>query len=490
MQRLRVVFFALSLASCSTAHAPAPDEPPVAQEIPITTKSPEARAHFLKGRELADNIRFPEAARELDEALKLDQDFALALVYRGVATPGSRGLDDLERASDKAGHLSRAEQLFADATLLGRRGEFEKSDALWTELAELMPKDWRVHFARGNQLFAGQKYREALGALQASVALHPDAGPAFNMIGYSHLALGESAPAIEVFKKYQSLLPNEPNAQDSLAEALMAAGQFAEAEEGFKKAVAMAPEFHVGWEGVAYTKFFAGDWAAGREALAKARQLVSRPEDRIEVDSFIALATLAEGKTADGLKLLEALAKSPDASTVNSAFAGIYRSMALLETGKYQDARENLITLGERVDQKKIPAGQFANLLRWTVSVCTSAVGLSGHPEGAPLAEADLAVLEKEAEHRPDDPRMQSALELARGMVAVAKKDPKTASAHFGRCTDSDSYCHWMALLAAEKSGDKASADASRARLLKVYVRDPVYLYARSSVTRTHKQTN
>jgi tetratricopeptide (TPR) repeat protein len=271
---------------------------------------------------------------------------------------------------------------------------------------------------------------------------------------------------------------------------MLSAGQFADAEAGFRKALAMAPEFYVSLEGVAYAKFFAGDWAGGREALAQARQLATRPEDRTEVDTFAALASLAEGKTADGLKQLDTIAKSPDTSVGNVASANIYHAMAMLEGGKYQEAHESLASLGERIDRTKIGPGLFASLLRSTVSVCVSAAALSGRPEAVKLAEADLAELEKEAEHRTDDPRIQSALHLARGMVAVAKKDMKEARTHFDQCGDSDTYCHWQAIKASEKGGDKAGADASRARLTKVYRRDPVYLYARSSISRPAKQTN
>ena len=100
MKRLLVPLgVVLSFISCSSG-APAPaEQPKPPAEIPITSKSPEAIEHFKKGRDLSDNLRNAEAVEELDQAIKLDPDFALALAYRGVSVPGPEGLKDLEQAS-------------------------------------------------------------------------------------------------------------------------------------------------------------------------------------------------------------------------------------------------------------------------------------------------------------------------------------------------------------------------------------------------------
>ena len=165
-----------------------------------------------------------------------------------------------------------------------------------------MPDDWRAHMGRGAQLYVLQNYSEALDALNKATALNPNAGPAYNMIGYAHLVQGEAGPAVEALRKYASLAPNEPNPQDSLGEALMANGQFADAEAAFQKAIGLSPEFGVAWEGIAYTKFFRGDWAGGQAAVAKAHEAASRGSERLTAARLGAYGKLAEGKTAEGLK--------------------------------------------------------------------------------------------------------------------------------------------------------------------------------------------
>ena len=71
-----------------------------------------------------------------------------------------------------------------------------------------------------------------------------------------------------------------------------------------------------------------------------------------------------------------------------------------------------------------------------------------------------------------------TTLHFAQGMLAVAQKDMKAARTHFDMCIEPDFMCHWQALEVSRKAGDKAGADASLARLMKLYVRDPLYVYA------------
>jgi hypothetical protein len=76
-------------------------------------------------------------------------------------------------------------------------------------------------------------------------------------------------------------------------------------------------------------------------------------------------------------------------------------------------------------------------------------------------------------------------------MLAVAQKDLKAAKAHFDLCSSRDTYCHWQAFVVAQKGGDRAGADAARARIVRVYGRDPLDLYVRSALNRmTPKSTN
>jgi tetratricopeptide (TPR) repeat protein len=480
---------ALSFISCSSS-APAPaEQPKPPAEIPITSKSPEAIDHFKKGRDLSDNLRNAEAAQELDQAIALDPDFAQALAYRSGGVPGPEGLKDLEQASAKAGAASKPEQLLIAALLSGRQADFAKSQELWKQLTDAVPEDWRTHMGRGAQLYVLQKYRDALEALNKATALNPNAGPAYNMIGYAHLVQGEAGPAVEALSKYASLAPSEPNPHDSLGEALMANGQFAEAEAAFQKAISLSPKFDVAWQGVAYTKFFRGDWAGGQAAVAKAHDASSRGSERLSAARLGAYGKLAEGKTAEGLSEIDVLAKSPDASATDVAFASVDRAGVLVESGRYRDAVAGAAQVLRAADGGQLPTGDALNVRNLALAVTAAAQGRMGDKAGA---QQTVATLQKQVEARPDDPFASTTLHFAQGMLAVAEKDMKAARMHFEMCLAQDFACHWQALEVSRRAGDKAGAEAAGARLTRLYVRAPLYVYARARATRgaTQTQTN
>lgn len=491
MNRLLAALVFVSAIACTTANAPAPAQDAVTPEMPITSKSPEAIEFFKKGRDLTDNVRFTEATAALNQAIKLDPDFAVALAYQGIVTPGPRGLTFLEQASAKTNMaptaiskplpVSKAERLFIEASLAGRRGEFAKSDDLWKQVTDAAPNDWRAYMARGQQLSASQKYPEAIDALNKAIAINPNAGPAYNTLAYVHLAKGDAAPAVEALKRYVSLNPNEPNPHDSLGEAMMTAGDLPGAEAEFKQAASISPSFHVANEGVAYTKFFRGDWAGGKEALTVARAAATRPADRAQVDIVSGFALLGQGNAADGMKQLNTLVTSPDASMVHQAFVPVYRAMVAIDAAKYADALKESDKAKALGSDGKVPVDASGDLRRWALVTRAAAEGLSGDAAGV---DNTVAALQKEAAARPDDPLLRSAVHFGLGMQAVAKKDMKAAAAHFEQCTQLDSYCHMQAFAASKKANDRAGMDAARARLTKNYVRDPIYLYARSSVDR------
>jgi hypothetical protein len=97
-------------------------------------------------------------------------------------------------------------------------------------------------------------------------------------------------------------------------------------------------------------------------------------------------------------------------------------------------------------------------------------------------AQKTVEALQQASAASMDDPALKSAVHFAQGMLAVAQKDQKAASGHFAMCSNLDSYCHLQAFEVSHKAGDTAGADAAKARLTKIYRRDPLYLYARSKV--------
>src|SRR4029453_437403 len=194
-----------------------------------------------------------------------------------------------------------------------------------------------------------------------------------------------------------------------------------------------------------------------------------------------AYGKLAQGQTAEGLKAIDALVKSPDATPIDVAFASVDRAGVLAENGRYRDAIAEAAKAVRAADIGQLPLGAALNVRNVALAVTAEAQGRMGDAAGA---KETVASLQKQADGRPEDPFAKTTLHFAQGMLAAAQKDMNAVRTPFAMCIESDFACHWHAFEVSRAAGDKTGADIFLARLTKQYRRIPLYVYAGASVTR------
>jgi len=470
---------ALLLSACSSpsTSAPATASAPAPARIPVTTKSPEALAHYQKGVAFLENARTAEGLDELKQAIALDPQFASAKALHGTGTPGPEGLKEAEEALAAAASLPEAERLLIEAALAQRRGDQVKAAAALTRVTEVAPGDYQGFLLLGSELLGEQKYPEAQQALKKATELNPSNGGAQNLLGYASLRQGDTAAAIAALEQYARIQPQEANAQDSLGEALLAAGRFKEAEAAFQKAAEMAPQFWPAQQGIAYARFYAGDWAGGRAAAMKAREVASRPVDKLTVDADLASAAAAQRDFAQALRLTDAMEKAPGLTPDDVAFVPVLRGLAQMEAGRSREALASLDGVVAAADAGKFTPGVVNTVRPQALRVRATIEAQLGD---AAAAARTSAALDADATAQPNNPQVQSMMHYGRAMLALARRDTAGALAEFGRCSPEDVICAWQKTLAAQKAGDKASAAAARELALKIYRRDTASLVVRS----------
>jgi len=447
----------------------------------VTAKSPEAVAAYAAGRDLADNLRVPEAQAQYRKALSLDADFALAAASLGATIPGAEGDAMIERAVVLSAKLPEAERMLVQAIAAIRRGDENEVVALRRKLTEVAPADWHVQFDQGQVLIGSRKWSEAAAAYQKAVALNPKAGAAYNSLGYAQLAQNRPVEAIASFKRYAEINPTEPNAPDSMGEALIRAGRFQEAEAAFQKALAISPDFFNAWEGIAKARAMRGDWAGSYQAADKARAAAVRPNDQVGLGFDQAWSLYAQGKQAEALKAGDQTATDAQARKLGSlhGFIALDAAARLTSSGQPAEALKQVAVALDRGEQAKLAGGAMTNLRRAALYERIDAESRLGKAEDA---KRTLALVEADAAKAPANAQAQSNLQFARGAEAMARGEAKAAAAHFARCVEDDTYCGLRLLQAQEKAGDAAGATATRERLRTANRRDGRYLYVRSQV--------
>ncbi len=434
----------------ATAAAPADGK------IAITTSSDEARALFLKGRDLNDKLRAQDARPILDQAIAADPSFALAYYVRALAAAGNDDFfANLDQAVAHAGQASEGERLLIEGTAANVRAEPDKALASLERLVELFPDDERAHFALGGIWFGRQKYDQAIAEFQRAIEIAPDYSPPYNQLGYAARAAGQFDVAEDAFKRYVALLPNEPNPHDSYAEFLMKRGRFDESIEQYRAALAADPSFNFSYVGIANDQTFMGQGDAARATLQQMYD--GAPNYNVQRTALLwkAASYLHEGNRDAAIQTLtemrglaerndDWLAASGDDQTMGDAYLG---------TGDPDAAAEKYASALEAGQKSDAPQGIKDAIAR----------NDAYNRARVALAKGDVAAARKVADeyHRlvtaknvPFELRQDHEL---MGRIALAEGDFDAALAHLGQASQQDPRVLLAIAQAHEGKGDDAA---------------------------------
>ena len=328
------------------------------KKIAITTSSEKARAAFLKARELSENLRSAAAKPLLDEAIREDPNFAVALLLRaGTATTPSEYFERMKAAVAAAPKASEGEQLWIRASEAGARGNQKESGELFAKLVAAYPEDERARFSLSSYHYGVRNYEAAAAECRRAIQLAPNYAPAYNMLGYSLRETGNDKEAEAALRKYVELVPNEPNPQDSLAELLMKMGRFDDSIEAYRKALSLDPQFWGSHRGIAANLLFQDKHKEAMEQLQKAFEVASDDSERRRALREMAICHVDQGRVPAALDMISKATALDEKSGNHAGMAGDAGISAelLLHSGKIEQARRQFVLALEHVRQSNRP---------------------------------------------------------------------------------------------------------------------------------------
>jgi serine/threonine protein kinase/tetratricopeptide (TPR) repeat protein len=231
----------------------------------ITTHSMDAFRLYTEGYAAVRGLRTNDAREALDAALRLDPGYALAHVALSEAFDKfgdqKRAEEHLVRARALATRLSDRDRLLVDAREAHFAGQTDRTvraleafvarwpseDTAWDLLVHAYSRDPAL---KKRELDVLQRWRQAVPG--------PGAGHMHNHFGYAYMDAGRLADAIASFETYVRVNPKEPNAHDSLGEALLVAARPAEAVQQYDKALSIEPLFGSALAGRAWGRAMSG----------------------------------------------------------------------------------------------------------------------------------------------------------------------------------------------------------------------------------------
>lgn len=441
-------------------------------EYPLSCTRP-AKTAFLEAWEALSNAHVDDARALFRKAVAADPKCVMARAMLGVVTPGPEGKILVDQALNMTARLSEIERLDLQALEASSAGNPERALAAMRTAQLLSPDIYLVNLQLAAYAKDMQKWDEMLQAAQRAAALHPLSGAAWNLVGYAYLGLKQYPEAIVAFKRYAQLSPNEPNAHDSLADALLANGQLDAALAEYHRAIEVSgAKFWISWDGAATVMALQGKWDQAREALDTARAAAIEPADKLRFTRWMAWTLLAEGRVPEALKAIEVNEREAAITGLDgsAARARAIRGKFLLYAGQYADAWKQFSALDRaRLSALAISEGEVRELAIAGLAGMVEASSRLGRLEDSVKALARLEALQREV---PGDLAGADAVFLSRGLVALEKNDLVGAIEALKGCSELADRCHLALAEAQERAGDRAAATDTRQAIVKANHRD------------------
>jgi tetratricopeptide (TPR) repeat protein len=275
-----------------------------------------------------------------------------------------------------------------------------------------------------------------------------------NNAAYTYAFLRQFDKAFALMDKYVSLLPKDPNPQDSYAEILRMAGHYNQAIEHYHAALTINPSFYSSQFGIADTYMLKGDEPRAREEYESAFHKFRIPAlHTVQWKNREAMTYIREGDLAGADRAFEALADFARRHKMGQVEADTYRQMAIYQPDpqkalEYLKKAESIIHEGENTMAIAVQQ-ELAQIERARVEEELKA----GYDQAAETTLQQLAAVADGS----DDKLIETAYHGAAGASLFAHRKYKEAITHLEEDTDNPLSLRLLGL-AYRHAGDLQSA--------------------------------
>jgi tetratricopeptide (TPR) repeat protein len=232
----------------ASSFLPAADLPQKAPEIEqASTSNLEAYRHYQLGVDYARRYLTADAIRELEEAVRLDPQFAVACLrladqYR-LQGDLRRGNELQLKVDQLQSRLPRYEQLTLQVAKARRSQDPEAELAARQELVSEFPRSTMDRGLLGTILSGSGKQAQSVELFKEGLALDPKSEDLLNFKCYALAIGGDFDGALTANDAYMAIRPGDPNPLDTRGDVLFIAGRDDEAVAAYRKVLELKPDF-------------------------------------------------------------------------------------------------------------------------------------------------------------------------------------------------------------------------------------------------------
>jgi eukaryotic-like serine/threonine-protein kinase len=212
-----------------------------------STSNLEAYRHFQLGQDYQRRFLLSEAVTELQEAIRLDPQFALAYWYLSgaYAFQGDiRKAEDLwPKIEQLQSRLPRKDQLSFLAEKASRAGDDAGGREQLATLIKEFPRDNEDRASLSQRLLSVGENARSVEMLNEGLKLDPKSETLLNVMGYAQANAGNLKAAIEANDQYIAVRPNDPNPWDTRGDIYFELNHDDEAIEAYRKVLELKTDF-------------------------------------------------------------------------------------------------------------------------------------------------------------------------------------------------------------------------------------------------------
>ncbi|HLK19563.1 MAG TPA: tetratricopeptide repeat protein [Bryobacteraceae bacterium] len=212
------------------------------------TNNLEAYRYYSLGVSKAQAFQNAQAIGLLRKAIQLDPTFALAYARIGYAYSVTdfvpeQGRPFLAKAIQLSDRLSPKDRLLVTAWYAIAREDYAAAIRTMQQVVDQYPLEIEGYTRLARLLYGEERPQEAIGVVRRGLAIDPEFGDLYNVLGVCYLLMDRYDQAIAAHQRYVQLAPSEANAHDSLGMSFQHAGKFESASAEYNGALALDPEF-------------------------------------------------------------------------------------------------------------------------------------------------------------------------------------------------------------------------------------------------------
>ena len=300
--------------------------------MPVTTSSAKARELYEKGMADYENLYLERCNEEWRAAVQEDPKLAVAWAWIAFNSSNPQEVSAARaKAKELAPKLTPGEQLMVAWIAKVQEGDFIGGIAAMNDLLEIYPRDKHLLYLAANWLMLDDVNDQAERLLEKALVIDKNFPAALNDLAYVQARNQQFSKSLAAMERYVSLLPKEPNPQDSYGELLRMAGDYQGSLKHYRAALKIDPDFVTSQLGLADTYALMGDQEQARTEYDKAIRYAHTEADRLTYSMQRAVTWVREGKYAEADREFATVAETGHAKGQDLQEAQAFRHM-----GEYQ----------------------------------------------------------------------------------------------------------------------------------------------------------